>query len=230
LRLIITRPEEDAIPLQRKLEAMGHNSAIVPLIEIVPYTDVSIPEKSYQAICVTSANGLRSASLPDRLKHLPIFTLGPHSAAQARLAGFADIRMGGGNVEGLTQFITENLPSNQGPLLYLSGKETSGDLEGQLQARGYSVDRIIAYDAKPASPDLEPHLKNADAVLLYSPRSALLWTALMQTQGISASGLKHLCLSANVASKLPAGVSTEIAKTATEDGMLALLEPAGNVE
>jgi uroporphyrinogen-III synthase len=230
LRLIITRPEEDAHPLQQKLEALGHSASIVSLFEIVPYTDISVLDRPYQATCITSANGLRSTSLPDEMKRLPILTLGPQSAAQAKKSGFADIRTGGGNVNGLTQFITENLRPENGPLLYLSGKETSGDLEGQLRARGFDVDRVIAYDAKPAKPDLSLHLKTADAVMLYSPRSALLWTALMQAQAHSTSSLTHLCLSASVAAKLPAGVPTKIAKTATEDGMLALLEPAGNVE
>jgi uroporphyrinogen-III synthase len=230
VHLIITRPVEDALPLQHKLEAMGHSAIILPLLEIVPYTDVSVPVKSYQAICITSANGLRNLSLPSHLKVIPIFTLGPQSAIQAKKAGFLDVRTGGGNVDGLAQFCANNIKPQEGPLLYLSGKETSGDLEGQLRARGFEVDRIKIYDAKPTTPELHQHITKADAVLLYSPRSALIWQALARTQGVDVSSMMHFCLSANVAAKLPVNFTTKISASATEADMLALLEPAKNVE
>jgi uroporphyrinogen-III synthase len=230
LRLIITRPEEDALSLLRKLEAMGHSAVSLPLVEIVPYTDVSIPEKRYQALCITSANGLRGVPLPDYLKQIPMFTLGPQSAAQATKAGFSNLKTGGGNVYGLAEFIASNLHSKDGPLLYLSGVETSGDLEGQLRARGFEVDRIKLYDAKPTTPDLRLHIRNADGVMLYSPRTALLWHSLTKAQGLDVSSLLHLCLSANVAAKLPVNFTTKISAAATESDMLALLEPAKNVE
>jgi uroporphyrinogen-III synthase len=230
VRLIITRPEEDALPLQRKLEAMGHSAISLPLVEIVPYTDVSIPVRRYQALCITSANGLRGVPLPDHLKQIPMYTLGPQSAVQATKAGFSNLKTGGGNVNGLADFIASNLSCEDGPLLYLSGEETSGDLEGQLRTRGFEVDRIKLYDAKPTEPDVRLHIKDADAVMLYSPRTALLWHALTQRQGIDVSHLLHLCLSANVAAKLPVNFTTKISAAATESDMLALLEPAKNVE
>jgi uroporphyrinogen-III synthase len=230
LRLIITRPEEDALPLQRKLEAMGHSAVSLPLVEIVPYTDVSIPAKHYQALCITSANGLRGIPLPDHLKQITMYTLGPQSAAQATKAGFSNLKTGGGNVYGLAEFIASNLNLENGPLLYLSGEETSGDLEGQLRARGFEVDRIKLYDAKPTAPDLRLHIADADAVMLYSPRTALLWHTLTQVQGLDVSHLLHLCLSANVAAKLPVNFTIKISAAANENGMLGLLEPAKNVE
>ena len=44
MRVAVTRPEEDAGPLTAKLEAMGHEVVMAPLMTIRPREDVSIPD------------------------------------------------------------------------------------------------------------------------------------------------------------------------------------------
>jgi uroporphyrinogen-III synthase len=222
MRVIITRPIEDALPLKARLELLGHSVTILPLLEIVPRTDVLVPARAWQAICVTSANALRQVVLPPELKRLPLLTLGPQSAGEARRAGFASVEEQGGDVHGLVHHIAAHHSPKNGPLLYLSGAETSGDLEGQLAARGFDVTRIITYDAMPTNPQFNPD--DADAVLLYSPRSAVLWCALLDRLAIPPAQLLHLCLSANVAAKLPSTFMRKISASPREDDMLALLE------
>ncbi len=228
MRIIITRPLEDALPLQAKLEAYGHVAIIAPLLEIVPRTDVLIAERNWQAIAVTSANALRHVALSSALKQLPTLTLGPQSAGEALRAGFANIEEQGGDVHGLVNYITAHLDPKNGPLLYLSGAETSGDLEGRLTELGFDVTRVITYDAMPTRPQLDP--RNADAVMLYSPRSAVLWCALLDRLGVDSPDLLHLCLSANVAAKLPLTFQRKISASPREDDMLALLERQSETE
>lgn len=236
MRLIITRPEKDARSLREKLEALGHDTRTVPLLEIVPRPHVSLPQSTYQAVCITSANGLANTSLIPPVVGLKLLCVGPQSATAAQKAGFANVEAHGGDVNGLTTYIVEHLRPGDGPLLYLSGATTSGDLEGKLRAAGFAVDRVIAYDAIATSPaTLREAVTSSDAVLLYSPRSAKLWREEIEKAGLDRhmNVIIHLCLSAAVARALPEGWSFRIAVTPDEKGMLEALEklePSGEQE
>jgi uroporphyrinogen-III synthase len=64
-------------------------------------------------------------------------------------------------------------------------------------------------------------------VLLYSRRSAKLWTELVvqSDRKGEAGSLRHFCLSPNVAAVLPASWPRKVAKKPLESEMLALLDP-----
>jgi uroporphyrinogen-III synthase len=133
-------------------------------------------------------------------------------------------------VAGLAAFIAANFRPEAGPVLYLSGAETSGDLQGSLQSLGYTVDRLTLYDAVPATSlggaSSVIAQGKASGVMLYSPRTARIWSALVQQQGLEARAAKlnHFCLSANVAAALPETWRRSIANSPHEDAMLALLD------
>ncbi len=227
MKLLVTRPVDDAGPLAEKLQGLGHEAVIIPLLAIKPRAEVTIPDLPFQALCTTSANGLLCPADLSRFHHLPFHAIGPQSAAAARHAGFTHVSDKGGNVEGLVQYICKHAKPAAGPILYLSGAETTGDLEGKLKAHGFTVVRVIVYDAVPeAVADLTEQIDGADGVLLYSPRSAKLWCA--QVNGAKADGaitkLVHFCLSANVAAQLPKTWTRRISGTPDEGGMLAMLD------
>ena len=67
MRLIITRPEEDALPLKAKLETRGHTAILAPLLKIAPRSQTYVPPLAYQLICITSANALKFLQVEDRL-------------------------------------------------------------------------------------------------------------------------------------------------------------------
>jgi uroporphyrinogen-III synthase len=227
LRLIVTRPEEDATGLAEKLASLGHDGIAVPLIRIVATSLEDFPDLPWQALCATSANALRCRSYDDALKALPLLTVGPQSLAEARHRGFTRASAHGGDVQGLSQYITQHLKPDGGPILYLSGAETSADLAGKLRHHGFNVHRAIVYDAQPQVPeDFASHLESADGVLLYSPRTAMHWLAAVDAvEGRArASEVMHYCLSANVAAKLPHTFRRSIAARPDENGMLALLD------
>ena len=230
MRIAITRPQEDAAPLKAKLEALGHRVMMTPLLTIRPRRQVTLPDLAWQAIAVTSANAIRA--LPDlpHLKTIRTLTVGPQSLKAATGAGFNNAECHGGDVNGLAAFIRGNLEPANGPILYLSGAETAGDLEAQITASGFPCHRAIVYDAIPASSlgATETALRHGkvDAVMLYSPRSARLWVTLVDTASLTreAAVLLHLCLSRNVAQVLPEAWAKSIAETADEAALLALLE------
>src|SRR5205814_737077 len=137
MRLIVTRPREDAEALKAKLEARGHTVILSPLIEVVPIAGTVIPNKPYQLIALTSANGARALSrhpaLP-RLHSIPAFTVGPQSAEAAKCAGFSDVHVAGGDAVGLAQHIAEACDPETGAILYVSGRDSASDFTGKLKA------------------------------------------------------------------------------------------------
>jgi uroporphyrinogen-III synthase len=227
MRLIITRPEEDAEPLAVKLQRLGHEGIILPLLKIKPRTTFKIPERPWQAVCFTSANALRAVPYPEALKSIPAFTVGPQSVSEARHNGFTRASAHGGDVNGLSAYITSHLQPENGPIIYLSGNETSADLAGKLKSKGFEVHREIVYDAEPAIPaNLDTELPAADGVLLYSPRTTKLWLAALAATSLAntAATIIHYCLSANVAAALPKHFQRRVAGSPDESGMLTMLD------
>jgi uroporphyrinogen-III synthase len=227
MNIIVTRPLEDAKSLATKLEALGHETVSLPLIKIVPRQNVNLPKNNYQAICLTSANGVRSLSHISSLSHIPVVAVGEQSLNAAHKAGLTNGIAAGGDVDGLVLYVMQNYHPQAGPMLYISGSETSGDLEGKLQKALFKVDRVVTYDAIVS--DLsgkENDILKADAVMLYSPRSAKIWVHEILRLNIEphVACMKHLCLSANVAATLPQSWHKKIAKSPTEANMLALLD------
>lgn len=227
MQLIITRPEDDALPLKAKLESMGHKAHLAPLLKIIPRSDVYIPPLAYQLTCATSANAVKCLHLTDEIKNIQLLTVGPQSLAAAREEGFKFCQAHGGDVHGLAAHIAANFNPKNGPILYLSGAETSSNLRALLQASGFAVERVIIYDAVIQTPqDVARALAMADGVLLYSPRSARIWCDLMMKSLLekAAAAPTYFCLSENVAKILPPHWQKSVAKTPDEAAMLALLD------
>ncbi len=231
MNIIVTRPEEDGAPLKLKLEAMGHSVILMPLLQIVPRKSVFITKRPYQAVVATSANGIRALTGHGNIKGLPMLTVGPQSMKAAQDAGFRKVEAHGRDLGGLVAYIKANLKPEAGPILYLSGNETAGDLEGQLNQAGFDCWRTIVYDAVQAKDAslVESPLRNreVDAVLLYSPRSTRIWCKVIWDAGLieEAAAAHYFCLSRNVAATLPKTWSHTVAKTPDEAAMLALLAP-----
>ena len=226
MKLIITRPQIDAAPLAAKLKALGHIAVIAPVLDIVPRLDVVIPHLPYQAICHTSANGMRCLAV-DLDQRIPVYTVGEQSAFVAHARGFSNVEAEGGDVDGLVRHVTSKLKPTDGPLLYLSGAETSGDLEGQLTKHGFAVTRVVTYNARARALDqYAAAIQSSDAVMLYSPRTAKLWFGEIERLNLvkSAESLRYLCLSPQVAKALPRNWHKSVAKSPTEKSLLALLD------
>lgn len=79
MRVIVTRPREQAGPLVARLEASGHEVLECPLIEIEPLSDDPIDAGEYDWIIVTSPNG--ADELARRGRNLPkLAAVGPGTA------------------------------------------------------------------------------------------------------------------------------------------------------
>jgi uroporphyrinogen-III synthase len=235
MRLIVTRPEVDSAKLIKALYSRGHEAIVSPVISISDRKGVTLPRGDFQGVALSSANAARALTKQDEIEwlfRLPAFTVGAQSSEAARAAGFKLVKSGGGDVIHLAREIVANLDPKGGPILYLSGAETAGDLKGTLERAGFSVMRVILYGAVPAtalSDEVREAIVNgkADGVLLYSPRSARIWNELVEAAGLKSCvvRLRHYCLSANVAAALGSDYVTAVASQPREEALLSLLDP-----
>jgi uroporphyrinogen-III synthase len=236
MRILVTRPIQDAADLAGSLAALGHTTLVEPLISI-SFTREPCPDLSgVTALALTSANGARAAALQVQDRDIRIFAVGPATASRAREAGFRNILQSDGEgVEGLASFIRRTLDPAAGKLLHLTGSATAGDLVSALSPFGFRVERKQAYDAIAAEtlPDgLASALRTGevDVALFFSPRTASLFASLVQAAALAGAcgRLAAITLSPAVAKALSPLTLRKVltAQNATTQAMLAELEKA----
>jgi uroporphyrinogen-III synthase len=236
VRLLLTRPEPDAQRTAAALRAQGHDVVAAPLLRIEPVADAKIGEGPWAAILITSANAAHAivahASVTP-LRALPVFAVGRRSAEAMAAAGFADVTSADGDVGDLGRVVAMRMPP-AAPLLYLAGEDRSGDLAGDLRARGFAVEITIIYRAVAATglpPAAADALANGiDGVLHFSRRSAEAYVDAARAAGLLASALKpvHFCLSAQIAEPLAQARAADIriAERPNEAVLIALIAAA----
>lgn len=177
-RALVTRAEPGASETAARLRAMGCEAILAPLltIEAVPAdTDIA----GVQALLFTSANGVAAFARATLARNVPAYSVGDATGEAARAAGFADVRVAGGDVGALAQWVAATARPEAGPLLHVAGADLAGDLKGALEARGFTVDRRVLYRAVSADA-LPPAAETAlvtdpptiDIVLFHSARAA----------------------------------------------------------
>ncbi len=236
MRLLVTRPKGDAPDTVRALEDRGHTVLLEPLLHIEQMRDAAIPRNEYQAVLVTSANGVRALACVDgaqTLKGTLVLAVGEASGRAATAAGFRTVRNAAGDLDALSALVSEQCDPDGGALLYAAGSVVSGDLKGLLGARGYEIDRVVLYTAKPVetiSHEIEVRLRDGmiDGVLLYSPRSARIWGQVTGRSGLAENvrSMVYFCLSRAVADALVTETGWEGAQVtiAPEPNEKSLLE------
>src|SRR5687767_6339926 len=234
MRILITRPIEDARPLADALEERGIAVLIEPLLEIRHLDDAEIDLTGVQALLFTSANGVRAFAALSPRRDLTVLTVGDGSADAARQAGFATVESAKGDVEALAALVVDRLKAEDGTLFHAAGTVTASDLKTRLEGLGYQVRRAQLYEAKIAaalSTETRANLTlgGIDAVLLFSPRTAATFADLWRTAGSPSLGRIHaLCLSAAVAREIGSlgWAAVEIADRPDLPSMLALVDAA----
>jgi uroporphyrinogen-III synthase len=236
MRLLITRPEPDALRLQAVLEDRGHEATVEPLLH-VSFEDVSKLElDGVQALVATSRNGvraLRSTALLPRARTLPLFAVGTATAAEARALGFEMVVTGAGTARELVTHIVSVVDPAVGLIAHLAGDTLAVNLKTELEPHGFRVLEWVVYRLQAATSLAEEVVEQLamgeiDGIILLSPRTAAVYTKLVRTQALQTlvRPLPHFCLSPAIARRLePLGQVTII--TAQEpklEEVLALID------
>jgi uroporphyrinogen-III synthase len=232
MRLLVTRPRDDAESFAQILRARGHQAVVAPLMEVHFTSGPPLPLDGVQAVLATSANGVRGASLRTARRDLTLYAVGPQTSEAARQAGFAMVISADGDSTALVETVARDADPAKGILLHAAGAETAGRLRQALQARGFRVETVILYEALPVVvlPDnaVEGLRGNTlDGVLLFSPRSAKTFVSLVGTAGLASecARLIAFCISAATAEALMplAFARVAIAGMPNQDAILDLL-------
>lgn len=241
LRIVVTRPQDDAARTAAVLRGMGHEVLTEPLLTVQPLEVPLPPPQAVGGLLLTSANGVRmldraAGALPlpqaQALRSLPAYAVGDQTARALRECGFHTVLSADGDVGVLAGLVRRVHPADGLPLLHVAGTDRAGDLTALL-APEYPVQRVVLYRAETAtafSPAFQQALSGGavDVVLLYSPRTAVTFATLIDACGAR----DHLrvvtaaCLSHTVAKSLD-GLPFQAVRVAgqpRQDALLALLE------
>jgi uroporphyrinogen-III synthase len=233
MRLLVTRPEPDNERTAAALRARGHEVLLAPLLRIEAVANADLGPPPWAALLLTSANGARAVAHHPRrgeLLALPVLAVGRGSAEVARDAGFRDVASADGDADDLARLAASRFAGAAQPLLYLAGEDRSGDLAGELQAKGLTVRMVVAYRAAKAAAFPLAALAaleqgRIDGVLHFSRRSVEAYVEFSRDLMRHTLAPAHYCLSARAAEPLrQAGANRiEIAARLDEASLLALV-------
>jgi uroporphyrinogen-III synthase len=171
---------------------------VAPLLETADLTEAAAALDALPASAVlafTSANGVRAFARLTPRRDLKAWCVGTATAGAARLAGFADLVAGGGDVEALARDLLEAPAAAE--IVHASALEPAGDLVGRLAAAGRPARRLAVYAAREAHPARLQEALGAESILVHSPRAARILAGLLRGRpgpGPRVVGLSPACL------------------------------------
>ncbi len=232
MRLLLTRPSDDAERLAALLEQRGHEPVVAPLMEFRAHTGETLALDGVQAVLATSANGIRALTTRTSRRDIPIFAVGPQTEEAARKAGFAVVHNADGDASALVELVVRSANPEQGALFHAAGADTAGRVRRRLEAAGFRVTSPVLYETV-APTTLPLSARNAlsqgrlDGVLLFSPRSAKIFAGLVADAGLAPAcqALDAYCISAATAEGL-GGLRFQrviVAEAPNQEAILALL-------
>lgn len=226
--VILTRPLDQSLRFGAALE--GRFGAAVrviisPLMRLA-FVPCKIAQRDYQAVVFTSEAAVDATGQMAR-DVLPKTALcvGARTAVAASAAGFTTTSANG-DVEALQRLILTM--QIKGPLLYLHGRDMTGDLAKELTSAGIETVSVVVYEqlAQSFSPEAEALLRFPGPVIvpLFSPRSAVLLATALPADGQAT--LAIAALSGAVAEKAPdkGARLLRVAATPNADAMLDAVE------
>ena len=184
MKLLLTRPREQAEALAIKLRARDIDVWIEPMLSIIPHTNVKLETDDYQALLVTSSNGADSLAEATTRRDLKLYAVGDVTAATLSHHDFADVWSADGNADDLAAMVEKDVDPSEGSLLHVGGVNLAGDLISRLRSKGYKTDHIALYHTVAASA-LTREVRSAmanreiDGVLFFSPETARIFVALV---------------------------------------------------
>lgn len=216
MRVLIVRPAPGNAATADAVAALGLEPIVVPLFEVAPLAWDMPDPAPFDAVVMTSANAARHGGVAlAHFTHLPLFAVGEATAATARAAGFADVRVGAGDAADLGAQLS-------GRVLHLTGADY------RPIPSDANVTVVPVYDSRSLAPSAP---LTADIALVHSPRAGARLTELAPDRATT----QIIAISLAAARACGTGWATvHIAEHPREHAMLACLarlcEAPGNDE
>jgi uroporphyrinogen-III synthase len=196
LNIVVTRPREQALQLRQRLEQLGGNTILFPLLEIEPVSDTRLLHNlvarlsDFNLAIFISPNAVRygmaaiqsNSGLPGGLR---VATVGQGSAQALRDAGVKDVLVPQGRSDSEALLALPQLQEVRGWKTVIfrgdGGRELLGDT---LKARGAEVEYVTCYHRCKPQQDIATLLAvQVDAITLSSSEAlAYLWEMLDETE------------------------------------------------
>ena len=205
MRIVVTRPEDQARELVERLAELGHEVDVCPLIEVEPLGDEPVELDGYDWLVVTSVNGAREVARRGRGRARRVAAIGRATAAEL---GGADLVPEVSTQEGLLA----ELPRPAGRVLFAGAEGARRLLADELGA-----DFVALYRTRELSPAFPP----ADVVVLASPSAARAYASL-------GSGAPAISIGPQTTAAARAAGIAVVAEAPTQDtiGLVAAVEDA----
>jgi uroporphyrinogen-III synthase len=163
VRIVVTRPAGQGEELARRLEALGHEPVLCPLVAIEPLGDEPVDADGYDWLIVTSANAARELRRRLRGRAAQVAAIG---AATAEAFGGADLVPAVSTQEGLLA----ELPRPAGRVLFAGAEGARRLLVEELGADFVALYRTVELE--------QVQLPAGDLVVLASPSAARVFARL----------------------------------------------------
>ena len=220
-RVWVTRALPGAEGTARRVNALGFDAVIAPLLQVRPVGGGPIDVTGVGALAFTSVNGVEAFAARSPWREATVFAVGAATAAAARSAGFKDVVSSEGDVAALARSIATRARSIDGAVLHPAAAELAGD----LSAAGVPIRTLTVYEtvAAPRDAAFEALIAGFHAVLVHSAKAARRLADVLRES--PAPGVRLLCLSPAVAAPLRGEIST--AALPNEEALLNLLTDRG---
>jgi uroporphyrinogen-III synthase len=170
---------------------MGMATVVSPLLEVVPVAWQAPSPSNFDALLLTSANAPRHAGPQlQALAGLRCYCVGEATEAEARRAGFTDLRVGPGDGSELLRMIASDEVQR---MLHLCGLDHAGLEHPQIETIHIPVYAAKAVEGLPL--EASEALGAGAVTLLHSPRAARLFGALVDQVGLSRSTIRAAAIS-----------------------------------
>lgn len=236
--IVITRTRPDADALASKLDALGYDSLIEPMLDVsATHAPTTHDPLCVEGLVVTSAQALRHLNTLVReiaFRHKPLYAVGPKTAALAIEMGWQNVHDGGGDVRALGSFLnTRKEIGSSSRLLHVCGRDIAKDTKASLESVNCKIWDWVVYESdavQALSPDFQNALRagRIKGVLFYSARAAAAFASISRenVQTYDTKGMIFLCLSKAVLESLSSleNAGAYVAKTPDEDALLDVLK------
>ena len=202
MHILFTRPFDDCHELMLRFKSLGHMVSHIPVISIQKIIYESLDFSLFKGIIFTSSNAIKFLDTQKIDKKIKCFCVGNATEKVAKMKGFQNIYVAGGNVENLKEIILQNFGVSDGNLIYVTGQIISSDLDKKLISQGYHLKRIINYKAieqEKFNNDEIEKLKDKipDIVYVYSQNSAQSFLNMIKNYNLQSSWMNTnlMCIS-----------------------------------
>ncbi|GAA0551702.1 uroporphyrinogen-III synthase [Rhizomicrobium palustre] len=209
MRILITRPKEDAARFAELIHSRGHEPVCASLLTVRFFDGPELTFEGVSAILATSANGVRALARRTEEREIPLFAVGPQTADAAKAAGFEKVECTDGDAATMAEAMLDYIKPEEGILVHAASADNENRLKTLLAEEGYRVSVEVLYEVIPEHklPDAARAALGQgalDAVVVFSPRSADALKDCILRAGLTEScrSVAAICISAAAAKML----------------------------